>query len=275
MRNAGPFNLDFARRFVDRRVKRQVVEAYLGPTRLAAREWISSTGRPDNFYYGLDSRNALHLVSFISVLFDVPPGKVEQLASELSESPAISEAAAQLSVNPQELYGRRLGWYLVARLTKPRFIVETGVHDGIGAVVLTEALRRNTAEGRGGKYRGTDIDPRAGWLLEPQGVDAEVLIGDSITSLEKLDSGQVDLFINDSDHSEDYEYREYVVMTDRMSPQGIMLGDNAHATDALLRYSRDMGRSFIFFQEKPANHWYPGAGIGFSFPHGTQSSQSA
>ena len=229
-----------------------------------AREWTKSRGRPDNFYYGLTPRNTEHLISELAFIFRAPHERVQSIAAELPNSEAIITAAKQLDIDPARLYGRRLGWYIVARLRHPSLVVETGVHDGIGAVILTEALRRNASEGEPGRYRGTDIDPKAGWLLQAREVDAEVLYGDSITSLEALAPESVDLFINDSDHSEDYEYREYQVMSTRLSPRGVILGDNAHATDALLNYSRDMGRDFVFFDERPSGHWYPGAGIGIS-----------
>jgi hypothetical protein len=37
-------------------------------------------------------------------------------------------------------------------------------------------------------------------------------------------------------------------------------------TDKLALFSRKTGRHFLMFYEKPKNHWYPGAGIGISFP---------
>jgi hypothetical protein len=78
-------------------------------------------------------------------------------------------------------------------------------------------------------------------------------------------SGPVDLFINDSDHSADYEYREYQVIAPKLSANAVILGDNAHTNDKLARYSEETGRSYLFFKEDPAEHWYPGGGIGFSF----------
>ena len=255
---------DFMKHLIDRRTKKRIVNSYLGPQRSLARKWTRSRGRPDNFYYGSSPRNTEHLTSLLAFVFGKPQEQVRAIAAELPDSASILAAARALEVDPARLFGRRLGWYVVTRLTRPSLVVETGVHDGIGAVVLTEALRRNAAEGEPGRYRGTDIDPKAGWLLQAPDVDAEVLYGDSITSLEALAPESVDLFINDSDHSADYEYREYQIMTTRLSPGGVILGDNSHATDALLDYSREMGRDFVFFDERPAGHWYPGAGIGIS-----------
>jgi predicted O-methyltransferase YrrM len=163
-------------------------------------------------------------------------------------------------------FGRRLGWYAVARAIKPGTVVETGVERGHGAVILCAALMRNATEGHPGRYYGTDINPEAGYLLtEPYSAMGNILYGDSIESLKALD-GTIDLFINDSDHSAEYEYREYHTVAHKLSPGAIILGDNAHVTDSLALFARETGRRFIFFREEPKNHWYPGAGIGISFP---------
>ena len=92
-----------------------------------------------------------------------------------------------------------------------------------------------------------------------------ILYGDSIESLKKFDEGMIDLFINDSDHSADYEAKEYDSIANKLSKHAIVLGDNSHATNKLLEFSLETNRHFVFFQEKPLNHWYPGAGIGISF----------
>ena len=163
-------------------------------------------------------------------------------------------------------FGRRLGWYAIARALRPRVIVETGVDRGLGSVLLCAALKRNTAEGYLGRYYGTDINPYAGVLLDaPWSEHGKILYGDSITSLSKL-TETVDLFINDSDHSADYEYQEYQTVKPLLSPHAVVLGDNAHANDMLLRFSEENGRRFLFFKEQPRGHWYPGAGIGISLP---------
>lgn len=77
---------------------------------------------------------------------------------------------------------------------------------------------------------------------------------------------KIDLFINDNDHSASYEIQEYELVNEKLSPKSIILGDNIHVTDKLSRFSREKGRNFIFIPEKPKDHWYPGSGIGVSFP---------
>jgi predicted O-methyltransferase YrrM len=175
-------------------------------------------------------------------------------------------AGAKTPANVRSPFGRRLGWYAVTRAIKPKILIETGVDRGHGALVLCAALLRNAAEGHPGRYYGTDLRPEAGYLLGgPYASMGQILVGDSIESLKKL-AETVDLFINDSDHSAEYEASEYRIIAPKLSPRAIILGDNAHATDKLARFSRITGRQFLFFREEPQDHWYPGAGIGISFP---------
>ena len=162
-------------------------------------------------------------------------------------------------------YGRRLGWYAIIRAVKPRVVVETGVDKGLGACVLAAALLRNAQEGQQGYYYGTDINPAAGYLLGgPYARAGRILYGDSIESLERLEE-TIDVFINDSDHSAAYEAAEYRTVQPKLSKTALLIGDNAHTTDKLLEFALETGRTFLFFKEQPAGHWYPGAGIGVAF----------
>jgi hypothetical protein len=162
-------------------------------------------------------------------------------------------------------YGRRLGWYAVVRAQKPKLVVETGVHQGVGACVLTSALLRNASEGFHGSYIGTDINTNAGKLLTGiYKTFGEIMFGDSIESLRKI-TDRIDVFINDSDHSAEYEADEYETVSPLLSESCVVIGDNSHVTSKLSEYSSKHGREFLFYSEKPKNHWYPGAGIGFSF----------
>jgi hypothetical protein len=123
---------------------------------------------------------------------------------------------------------------------------------------------RNKAEGFDGKYIGTDKDPNAGFLFtKPYSDFGKIFYGDSIESLKAIQD--IDLFINDSDHSADYEYHEYLTIAANLTPNAIILGDNSHISDSLRRFSEERHRHFLFFPEKPKDHWYPGAGIGISF----------
>jgi predicted O-methyltransferase YrrM len=162
-------------------------------------------------------------------------------------------------------YGRRLGWYAFIRALKPKIVLETGVDKGLGAMVICAAILRNEQEGFKGQYFGTDINPNAGYLLRGKYKEvASILYGDSIKSLNEF-NGEIDLFINDSDHSAKYENQEYTTIYPKLSARAIILGDNSHATSKLSDFSESVDRKFLFFREEPLNHWYPGSGIGISY----------
>lgn len=198
------------------------------------------------------------------------PNVIFEYFMELEQNQALRKhIEAGLSAYGQDFveiqYGRRLGWYALIRELKPGLVIETGVHQGVGACVISAALLKNISEGFAGQYLGTDIDPNAGNLLSgAYGSVGEILYGDSVESLRKVDS-KIDIFINDSDHDPEYEAIEYDTIAAKLSKKGIILGDNCHVTNKLSQFSKVNSREFIFFSEKPKNHWYPGAGIGISF----------
>lgn len=228
---------------------------------------VRATHEIHNFTYDLTDRNMWYLGDIIACALGKPREEIEAFIDEARND--LDTNAAALATTPHVRvacpFGRRLGWYAVARALKPQTIVETGVDRGHGSLILCAALLKNVAEGYPGRYFGTDLRPEAGQLLVGKYASVgRILYGDSIESLERhIES--VDLFINDSDHSEDYEYREYLTIRPKLTDRAVILGDNAHVTDKLARFSRETNRKFLFFHEEPKDHWYPGGGIGISF----------
>jgi predicted O-methyltransferase YrrM len=238
-----------------------------------ARKWALLQTEISNYYYEITPRNRKDLAFLISCLLKKSLNEIEGYLTEIENDLAIQNILNDYRKSNKKMrdsnmkLGRRIGWYAIVRATKPRIVLETGVHHGVGSLVLTAALKMNASEGFSGKYIGTDISAAAGLLLtEPYSSFGEILYGDSIESLKSLDTDEIDLFINDSDHSGEYEYREYLTITDKLSPRGIILGDNSHATDSLRKYSEENDRRFVFFEEDPFEHFYSGAGIGISLP---------
>ncbi len=81
-----------------------------------------------------------------------------------------------------------------------------------------------------------------------------ILQGFQQLSLNSLD-GTIDLFVNDSDHSAEYEEREYACVAAKLSPVAVLLGDNYHVTNKLYQFALATGRNFLFFSEKPATNF--------------------
>ena len=246
---------------------------YIGKKIQEYSSWLGYSDEGSNYTYRL--ANLEHLASWV---VGVTNCEIQQAVFYINEivndgylkNHLISKESQQRSRARYqqfgcELLGRRIGWYAVARVIKPKLIIETGVDRGLGSCVLTRALMLNESDGHYGRYLGTDINPNAGYLLSNELSNfGKIAIGDSIETLTHL-SETIDLFINDSDHSAEYEYNEYATISGKINQKSIILGDNAHATNALFRFANLSGRKFLFFGERPLDHWYPGAGIGAAF----------
>lgn len=237
--------------------------------------WAFKSNENTNYTYKLTKKNQLELIKTFELIFkDSTFEQIKFYLEELEEDKEIRNHIKD-SINESNLkefadskieFSRRLGWYICVRLLKPKIIVETGVDKGLGSVVLIRALMKNKEEGFPGYYYGTDINPEAGYLLKGDYKNyGEILYGDSIKTLNKI-TNKIDLFINDSDHSAEYEYNEYCAIKNKLAETGIILGDNSHSTDKLIKFSIENNKRYILFREEPLNHWYPGAGIGISYP---------
>jgi hypothetical protein len=235
--------------------------------------WTVRSRETANFTYDLEEDNKRYLASMIADVLSLPFAQVMSFFKEIEEDAEFRRHVADrieqsdwgFIADKEVRLGRRIGWYAIARAIKPRVVIETGVDKGLGSCILTAALAKNAQEGHPGRYYGLDINPKAGYLLSDRYAEhGSIVYGDAIESLQKLD-GLVDLYINDSDHSAEYEAREYSVVLSRLSERAIILGDNAHVSAKLLEFSLAQNRHFLFFQERPREHWYPGGGIGISF----------
>ena len=251
----------------------KIAFTYLVGQLIKVLRWLHGSRETTNLTYDLTELNKKNLVSFLANVtqksFDELMGYVNELEQDTHLKSHIENQTAKSSwsiiADKEARYGRRVGWYALIRAIKPQVVLETGVDKGLGSCVITAALMKNSEEGQSGFYYGTDINPKAGYLLSGDYKKyGEVLIGDSIESLGAFDK-PIDLFINDSAHSAEYELREYHIIQNKLTQNAFILGDNSHCTDKLFQFARMTGRNYLFFQEVPKDHWYPGAGIGLAF----------
>lgn len=259
------------KKLFSRQFRRAIAMSYYHDTMKQIDRWVGQDKETSNFYYKLTPLNRDQLAQLIRSVTGETYDNIARYFVELESDTELRThlemalRGTQYGKDIEIEYARRLGWYAFVRVLKPRVVVETGVDHGVGSCVLASALLRNIAEGYPGKYYGTDIRTVAGQLFSGKYSSVgQILYGDSIMSLKNLDE-KIDFFVNDSDHSGEYEYREYLTIANKLSDNGFILGDNAHATDSLSRFSREQGRKFVFFAEKPDGHWYPGAGVGISY----------
>lgn len=251
----------------------KIAFTYLVGQLIKVLRWLYRSRETTNLTYDLTELNKKNLASFLANVtqksFDELMGYVNEIEQDTHLKSHIENQTAKSSwsiiADKEARYGRRVGWYALIRASKPQVVFETGVDKGLGSCVITAALLKNSKEGQPGLYYGTDINPKAGYLLSGEYKKyGEILIGDSIESLNAFDK-PIDLFINDSAHSAEYELREYHTIQKNLTQKAFILGDNSHCTDKLFQFARMTGRNYLFFQEVPKDHWYPGAGIGIAF----------
>jgi predicted O-methyltransferase YrrM len=232
-------------------------------------QWLVKSREHTNYTYNLTPLNREHLAWWVADVAAVDVETVRGYISELEEDRDLREhVEAATAASPRRRladrearYGRRAGWYALVRALRPEHVVEAGTDKGTGACVFAAALIRNGC----GELTTVDINPDSGYLVT--GRYAEVttrLIGDSVEVLSGSHSS-VDMFLHDSRHTFEHELAEFRAIAPRLSWQAVVLSDNAHVTNALSHWSEAKRRQFLYFAEQPADHWYPGAGIGASF----------
>jgi predicted O-methyltransferase YrrM len=236
--------------------------------------WLVTSREHHNYTYDLTKLSRHHLAWFVSVVCDVPVKQVRAYFAEIESDDvlrrhiesATAGAARRGLADKHVRYARRIGWYAIVRATRPQHVVETGVDKGLGTCVLAAALLRNAADGHPGRVTSLDINPEAGYLARtaPWSEVVDLVIGDSIASIAALDR-PVDLFLHDSDHSRAHEKREFEAVEGKLAPGAILLTDNVTATNVLAEHAERTGRKFLAYRETPANHWYPGDGIGVAW----------
>jgi len=252
---------------------------YLGQCSWRATSWLIKSREYTNFTYQITPRSRRYIAMAVAHATSSDAQDVLRYFDEVEQDDALKghiRDTARSSVDGRYVdneihFGRRVAWYAAVRVIRPRIIVETGVDKGFGSCVLTAALARNASEGYPGYYYGTDINPAAGFMLHGNYAKyGRILYGDSLESLRGI-SEPIDLFVNDSDHSAEYEAAEYEEVLHKLSPHALIIGDNCEITEALLSFSIRSNREFSFTAEESIDHISSGTGIGLSFRPGVPS----
>jgi hypothetical protein len=223
----------------------------------------------DNFTYDIENRS--ELARTLSDVLRVDQAVVERYIDEADADRRLLEPTRGrplLRLRHKRVMhpGRRLGWYVTARVLKPQLIVETGIHGGLGSRLLLLALQRNRAEGAPGELISIDIDKGAGTLVESAlRADWRPLFGSTYDVLKPAIAGRkVGMLIHDSDHTYECERFEFGAALDSAADSIALISDNAHASSALPDLAAERQMPYGYFEEKPRNHFYPGAGLGIA-----------
>ena len=230
---------------------------------LRSREWTNLT-------FHITGHNLREIVEFAHLLTGAPReaarGYLDEVLSDVDLKQHVARLTASVPffafADGEARFGRRLGWYVLVRILKPRVVVESGIDKGLGTCLLAAALQRNGTEGLPGRLYALDIQPGAGWLIQaPYDSVVEFRLGDSHTALREIRE-PIDLFVHDSDHSYEHEAGEYRIIKERLSDRSLVLSDNAHKSTALMDFAVSVDRDYYFCPERPENEFYSANGIG-------------
>lgn len=223
----------------------------------------------DNFTYEISNR--AELADVLAQALGVEAHDTRALIDELDEDVQFRHDVDALLLGradrPSTMpFGRRIGWYVATRIQRPRTVVETGVHDGLGSALLLRALARNAESGDDGRLLSFDVRSDVGWLIPAHlRVRHEIYVGNALELIPSCDLSEgVDLFVHDSDHRYEHETAELELILPLCARRAVILSDNVHACDAFVDFCDRQETAAHVFLEAPVRHFYPGAGLGIA-----------
>lgn len=244
--------------------KVQVLRAHGEPV-LRNLGYVISDPEIDNFTYELGNEG--ELCDWIATSLPCDRGRAAELLVEARSNPALYErlrlaTSGRFSAKSEPPLGRRLGWYVIVRLVQPTRVIETGIHDGLGSLVLLAALDRNAEDGVEGELVSFDVDRTSGWMVGDHPRWSR-RIESTTTGLETaLREAPTQIFLHDSLHTYEHEHFELSTAARFLDRAGVLLSDNSHATSALSDVCERDGLRYEYFAERPRAHFYRGGGIG-------------
>jgi Methyltransferase domain len=229
--------------------------------------FILTDPEPANFSYELANED--QLAAWVADIAGCDPALAARLVAEphadreLAERLRRATAGRRLWSKAAPPFGRRVAWYAITRALKPELVIETGVHDGLGSLLLLRALERNGQDGAHGRLVSFDINPAAGWFVGGHPL-WELRIEPAVDGMPEVlaDGPPLGVFIHDSLHSYENERSELEFAAARLAPSGVLITDNAHGTRALADTCEEHGLRYSEFRERTRGHFYPGGAMG-------------
>ena len=126
---------------------------------------------PEVESHSFEIGNVDEMVAFCVDAFDLPAEDVRRYVAEARSDPEFTTLLRRrtrwaFDLKTQPPLAQRLLWWVLVRGQKPELIVETGIYEGLGSLVLLVAAERNRSEGGpDARVVSVDSDPRSGRLV--------------------------------------------------------------------------------------------------------------
>ncbi|MBJ7332323.1 MAG: class I SAM-dependent methyltransferase [Solirubrobacteraceae bacterium] len=226
---------------------------------------------PEVESYSYDIANDDELCTFAAANFGIT---ADDALAYLAEARTDPELTTRLSERTRWRFdsktklpiGNRLLWYVAARATKPTLIVETGIYEGLGSIVLLQALARNAEDGVEGRLVSLDFDPMCGFLVRDDPVLTErwtKVIGMTSELLPKVVEGEpIGMLLQDTPHTEENQRHEFGVALRQAADPVILIEGSGGYCPTLGQLAEQLGIERQHFIEKPRDHFWPAPGQG-------------
>lgn len=222
--------------------------------------------------YELSDLNRFELCATISMITGTPLDRLFSLIEEIYSDHRLSEyLSSQVNASSEKwshdanlFPGRRLAYYILVRVLRPRLVVEAGVDRGHGAVLIARALEKNAEDGHAGEYVGIEhTRDRDFFLLNglPE-IKNKIVFGDSVDIIRNL-SGPVDLFFHETTSNPKHVREQLKVIKDVVSDHAVIAAP--WLTEEMIAFAKAGSWRFLTFKDEPLNHWYHGSRMTFIF----------
>jgi hypothetical protein len=209
----------------------------------------------ESFTY--DLLNAAEMAVFVANVLGVDVHQAARWIDEARTDPLLTrDRGFHWSSKRRQPLGNRALWYAVIRATKPKLVVEAGVHEGLGSEMMLVALRRNAAEGHPGKLISFDIHADTGWLVAPELRDNwELVLESTLTGIARAMRGRkVDLFVHETPHVHEFIVPEVATVARHAGERLIVLDTSGCTCSALEEICDACGTSCHYFLDEPLDH---------------------
>lgn len=223
---------------------------------------------PEVESYSYDIANDDELCAFGAAHFGITQEAVRGYLEEARTDPELTARLSRqvrwrFDVKHRLPVGNRLLWYVTARATKPTLIVETGIYEGLGSLVLLRALDRNAEEGANGRLISVDVDPTSGFLVAPRLRDRWTkLTGFSNQELERAigPAERVGLLLQDTPHTEENQRWEFDFALRHAAARLVLIEGSGGYCPTMGELAGRLGIELLHFREQPRGHFYPAPG---------------
>jgi hypothetical protein len=161
----------------------------------------------------------------------------------------------------KKIFGRRIIWYVLARIIKPNLIIESGIDKGLGTGLLTySCYKNNKTNKKKFNYIGIDIKKNCNIFCNKNNLlykNSNIYYSDSLKIIKNLKSKDKIIYISDAKHNYNFEMKEFKLIKKKLSEGSLIISDTS--SGSLRNFSEKNSKNIISFHEEPFDHWYNGA----------------